>query len=106
MDLDELLGNMRGWEIEDAPGYADQIAQIVGDIRSGSDAALAEVNAALEAKDAEIQRLQAENYKLMSAVGSAAGEDAGEDAPEEDPETDEENAPVDDVTEYVEEEDE
>lgn len=106
MDLDELLGNMRGWEIEDAPGYADQIAQIVGDIRSGSDAALAEVNAALEAKDAEIQRLQAENYKLMSAVGSAAGEDDSATDDASDPEPDEENAPVDDVTDYVEEEDE
>ena len=71
MGLEEILESMRGWEVEDAPGYADQIAQLFGDAKAGADASLAEVNSALEQKDAEIQRLQAENYKLMSAVGSA-----------------------------------
>ena len=101
MTLDELLDAIRGADadaIGDFPGYADEIARIVGDGRAGADAALAEANEALAAKDAEIQRLQAENYKLMVAAGDGASDSAPE--PVEDPEPEDIN-PED----YISEED-
>lgn len=106
MGLEEILEAMRGWEVQDAPGYADQIAQLFGDATAGADAALAEVNSSLEQKDAEIQRLQAENYKLMSAVGSAGGASADPDPTDPAPEPDSEDAPVADITEFIESGDE
>lgn len=99
MELDEILEALRG--VEATSGYADSIAQIFADTRAGGESALAEANAALEAANAEIQRLQAENYKLMTSLGSST--DPGPAETEEEP--DEENAPVEDVTEYIEEED-
>lgn len=106
MGLEEILEAMRGWEVQDAPGYADQIAQLFGDATAGADAALAEVNSSLEQRDAEIQRLQAENYKLMSAVGSAGAVSADPDPTGPEPEPDGEDSPVDDITEYIESGDE
>lgn len=100
MELDEILEALRG--AEETSGYADSIAQIFADTRAGGESALAEANAALEAANAEIQRLQAENYKLMTSLGSST--DPAPAETEEEP--DEENAPVEDVTEYIEEEDE
>lgn len=99
MELDEILEALRG--AEETSGYADSIAQIFADTRAGGESALAEANAALEAANAEIQRLQAENYKLMTSLGSST--DPAPAETEEEP--DEENAPVEDVTEYIEEED-
>lgn len=98
MELDEILEALRG--AEETSGYADSIAQIFADTRAGGESALAEANAALEAANAEIQRLQAENYKLMTSLGSST--DPAPAETEEEP--DEENAPVEDVTEYIEEE--
>lgn len=98
MELDEILEALRG--AEETSGYADSIAQIFADTRAGGESALAEANAALEAANAEIQRLQAENYKLMTSLGSST--DPAPSETEEEP--DEENAPVEDVTEYIEEE--
>lgn len=99
MELDEILEALRG--AEETSGYADSIAQIFADTRAGGESALAEANAALEAANAEIQRLQAENYKLMTSLGSSTDPTP----PETEEEPDEENAPVEDVTEYIEEED-
>lgn len=99
MNLDEILEALRG--AEETSGYADSIAQIFADTRAGGESALAEANAALEAANGEIQRLQAENYKLMTSLGSSTDPTPGET--EEEP--DEENAPVEDVTEYIEKED-
>lgn len=100
MNLDEILEALRG--AEETSGYADSIAQVFADTRAGGESALAEANAALEAADAEIQRLQAENYKLMTSLGSST-DPAPADETEDD--QDGENAPVEDVTEYIEEED-
>lgn len=100
MNLDEILEALRG--AEETSGYADSIAQIFADTRAGGESALAEANAALEAANAEIQRLQAENYKLMTSLGSST-DPAPSGETEEEP--DEENAPVEDVTEYIEKED-
>lgn len=87
MDIDELLNGLRATDADtlgDMPGMVDQVAQYIGDLNTNSQAALMEVNQALEEKDAEIQRLQAENYKLMVAAGSAQGDDTAA-APEPDP---------------------
>lgn len=100
MGLDEILEALRG--NEETNGYADSIAQIFADTRAGGESALAEANAALEAANGEIQRLQAENYKLMTSIGSSADDTpvqpSDDDAPGDD-------APVDDVTEFIEKED-
>lgn len=101
MNLDEILEALRG--AEETSGYADSIAQIFADTRAGGESALAEANAALEAANAEIQRLQAENYKLMTSLGSSTDPAPADGEAEEEP--GEENAPVEDVTEYIEEED-
>ena len=93
MDFDELLNGLRGVDADtlgDVPGYVDQIAQYVGDLDTNSRAALQEVNTALEEKNAEIQRLQAENYKLMVAKGTnvesepSPDEDEGDDYGDDD----------------------
>lgn len=78
MDIDELLNGLRGMDADtlgDMPGMVDQVAQYIGDLNTNSQAALMEVNQQLESQAAEIQRLQAENYKLMVAAGSAQGDD-------------------------------
>lgn len=74
MNIDEILAALRTTDADtlgDMPGMVDQVAQYIGDLNTNSQAALMEVNQQLEARDAEIQRLQAENYKLMVAVGSS-----------------------------------
>ena len=100
MGLDEILEALRG--AEETSGYADSIAQIFADTRAGGESALAEANAALEAANGEIQRLQAENYKLMTSIGSATDDTDTQPADDDEPT---EDAPVEDVTEYIEEED-
>lgn len=109
MDLQEILASLRATDpdtLGEVPGMVDQIAQIVGDRQAGADAMVAELNEALTSRDAEIQRLQAENYKLMTAVGSASAaatepaDDPGNGA-DDDGAGDEEL----DINEYIKEED-
>lgn len=88
--MDEILEALRSVTADtvgDVAGYADQIAQVFGDTVAGSTAQLDEVNAALAAKDAEIQRLQAENYKLMTANATSMGGE-GDTEPDTDEEPD------------------
>lgn len=105
MELQELFEALRATDpdtLEGVPGMVDQIAQIVGDRQAGADATIAELNEAMASRDAEIQRLQAENYKLMTAVGSADKgdeEETSEPDPSEDGSDDEEL----DINEYIKE---
>lgn len=105
MGLDELLDALRAItadDVESVGGYADDIARLVGDMRSGADASIAEANEALAARDAEIQRLQAENYKLMTALGSAIDAEPG---PEPTGEGEGEEVDDFDISDYIEKED-
>lgn len=82
MGIDELLDTIRGVTgdtLGDLPGYCDDVARFV----SGQNATLEEVNSALAEKDAEIQRLQAENYKLMTAAAAPAYADTTPDPSED-----------------------
>lgn len=100
MTIDDVLAEMRGHEEWEGIGdYADTIAGIFGDAVSGSEAAIAEINGTLEEQRNEIQRLQAENYKLMTALGSAGSE------PSSEPDTSEPDEPEEiNIDDYIKEE--
>lgn len=103
MTVEELLDALRGIDadtIGEIGGYADEIARVVGDMSAGADASLKEANDALAAKDAEIQRLQAENYKLMTSLGSAIDT---EQESEPDGSGEDEEVEDFDITEYIKE---
>lgn len=101
MTLDEVLEAVRGVTgdtVGDLPGYADEIARIF----TTQDSAMAEVNQALAQKDAEIEKLQAANYRLMVAASEPADPDPAPD-PSED--GDPEDSGDFDITDYIKEDD-
>lgn len=101
MTMEELLDELRGHEEWEGVGdYADRIAAVFGDAVSGSEATINEVNATLEEQRNEIQRLQAENYKLMTALGSAANSD---DPAKEPDSSDEDEPELIDINDYIKE---
>ena len=102
MTMEELLDELRGHaEWEGVGDYADRIAAVFGDTVSGSEATINEVNTALEEQRNEIQRLQAENYKLMTALGSAAKSDEPAKEPDH---SDEDEPELIDINDYIKEE--
>ena len=105
MDIKEILDALRAVDADtlgDVGGYADQIAQYLGDLQTGSDATIAELNKALEANAAEIQRLQAENYRLMTANASAGeGADDGGEEPDGSEDREDEDEYRIDIEDYI-----
>ena len=104
MGLEEILDALRSHEDwEGAGGYADSIAQIFGDYQAGSQSTIDEVNSKLEQQAGEIMRLQAENYKLITALG--ANEADNEPSREEDTSGEGEDEEEIDITDYIKKED-
>lgn len=107
----EISDILRGAEsIEGIPALADELTawDLENDnALAGADARIAELDAATGELQAEVQRLQAENYKLLTTLAGDAIADADADQTEEAEETDYEEGsePVDDPSEYFDEED-
>ena len=101
MTMEELLDELRSHEEWEGVGdYADRIATVFGDTVSGSEASINELAKRVEVQRNEIQRLQAENYKFMTALGSAAKSDE----PVKEPDSSDEDEPeLIDINDYIKE---
>lgn len=89
--MKELLDKLRALEsLDDIGGIADEIGTAYDDFLSGADASSAEKDKTIEDLKSEVQRLQAENYKLLTAAGateddedSKQGDKSGSDDPDD-----------------------
>ena len=68
--MDELIDKLRALDnLDDIAALADEIKASYDDFRAGSAANSDELNRTIADLKAEVQRLQAENYKLLTANG-------------------------------------
>lgn len=68
--MDELIDKLRALDsLDGIAALADEIKSSYDDFRSGSTANSDSLNKTIAELKAEVQRLQAENYKLITANG-------------------------------------
>ena len=95
--MKELIDKLRALDnLDDLAGIADELDQSFTDFSAGSEASTNDLNTQITDLKAEIQRLQAENYKLLTANGEKI-----EDTQDNDPtgDSDEVIDNIDDVIE-------
>ena len=82
--MDELIEKLRAvTSLDEIAGLADAIFSNYADFAAGSEANSTELNKTITDLKAEVQRLQAENYKLLTANGQDIEEGEGTDTNEE-----------------------
>lgn len=79
--MKELIDKLRALDnLDDLAGIADELDQSFSDFSAGSEASTNDLNTQITDLKAEIQRLQSENYKLLTANGEKVEDiDAGND---------------------------
>ena len=82
--MDELIDKLRALDnLDDIAALADEIKASYDDFSAGSAANSDELNRTIADLKAEVQRLQAENSKLLTATGQDIEDPDGDDTGDE-----------------------
>ena len=102
--MEELLEKLRALDsLDDIAGLADQISTAYNDFSTGAEASGAEKDKTIADQAAEIQRLQAENYKLLTATAQAEDEDTEKkDTDPDDPNQDDDGETIENIEDVIE----
>lgn len=81
-ELKELLARLDGVEFEDKDGFISGVTSSFENLSNGAQARIAELEAANAQLAADLQKTQADNYKLMVANTAQAKEEEPEEKTE------------------------
>jgi len=95
--MKELIEKLRALDnLDDLAGLSDELEQSFTDYSSGAEASTNDLNTQITDLKAELQRIQAENYKLLTANGEKV-----EDTQDNDPTGDSDDV-IDNINDVIE----